>query len=69
MADCPHPDRWSPPVRCTGCGHRTGTGARPPAESKTLPWWTWPFEYAWRLEARLMRSQPARVRDALSPPG
>lgn len=65
MADCAHPDVWAPPPHCTRCTHRVGLGNREPVRSRDLPWWTWPFELAWRLEARLMRNQPVQVRDGL----
>jgi hypothetical protein len=65
LADCAHPDVWAPPPRCTRCGHRVKMGNREPAESKTLPRWTWPFEYLGRLHARLMRNASVSVRDGL----
>lgn len=62
-------DIWQPPPRYTrrpgARGHRAPVDGRAPAESKRLPWWTWPFEYLWRLEAWLMRNQPERVRTGL----
>jgi hypothetical protein len=58
---------WFPPPRTVFTGHRVAVGGRVPAESRTLPWWTWGFEVLWRVEARLMRGQPQHVRDGLVP--
>jgi hypothetical protein len=61
---------WYPPARytCLRLGHRAPAGGLVPIESKKLPWWSWPFELMWRLEARLMRNQPERVRTGLEAP-
>jgi hypothetical protein len=58
-------DIWYPPPRFTKGGHRAPVNGRRPVESKTLPWWTWFFEHADRLHARLMARQPQHVRDGL----
>lgn len=64
MAECPHPDVWQPPPRCTSCGHRVPVGGRQPIGSRRLVR-TWPYELAARIVARLMRGQPDRVRTGL----
>ena len=48
-------------------GHRVAVAGRAPAESHTLPWWTWAPEFLMRITARMMRNQPQHVRDGLQP--
>lgn len=40
-------------VRCARCGHRRGTRASPPRQTRELPVILWPFEIVSRIEARI----------------
>lgn len=49
---------YYPPPRSTETGHRVGVGGQRLIESRSFPFWLWPFELIDRLHARLMRYAP-----------
>lgn len=65
---CGHGDArwWTPPVRCSGCGHRVAPqpGIRP-VETRKLPTRLWLFELVARWQARQMRHIPMELWDML----
>jgi hypothetical protein len=51
---------YSRPARDSRTGHRlasTLTG-RAPRQTRSLPWWYWPFELVGRIETRLLARHP-----------